>query len=123
MGLNREGHILCAFLSSSTQWDIFSRLTVSHLVREGEAEDSLVNHPIGQVSVEPADCGLQVAQLVQHHHASLNHRQSCPVRDSILPRVLFSEIPEERQLLQTSHPVYNQKEGKTLVISRQQFAI
>lgn len=48
-------------------------LTVSHWVSIGQAETGQVNHAVRQVDVEATHCCLQVAQLVQDHHAALHH--------------------------------------------------
>lgn len=49
-------------------------LTVSHGVSIRQAEACQVDHAVGQVNVKTTHCCLQVAQLVQDHHASLHHR-------------------------------------------------
>ncbi|KAL0604196.1 Protein GVQW1 [Plecturocebus cupreus] len=93
MGSHSVAHVAMQWYDHSLQWlqrpglkqssllsfprSLF-KLTISHLIREGEAEDGFVNHPVGKVCVEPAHCGLQVAQLVQYHHAALNDRQGRP---------------------------------------------
>lgn len=48
-------------------------LTVAHGVRVRQAEAGQVDHTVGQVNVEASHRRLQVAELVQHHHAPLHH--------------------------------------------------
>ena len=86
--------------------------TVSHGVGVGQAEAGQVYHAIGQVDVEAAHGGLEVAELVQDHHAALHHRQrrgggAAPLAFPIHPTVhavfdgvLLCKVPEEGQLLQ-----------------------
>lgn len=80
-------------------------LTVAHLIGEGQAEDGLVDHPVGQVGVEPAHGGLQVAELVEDHHAALGDGQGAAVGHAVLGRVLLRQVPQEGQLLQACHPL------------------
>lgn len=104
-------------------------LTIPHGVRVGQAEAGQVDHAVGQVDVEASHCCLQVAQLVQYHHASLHHRHhgsSCWSRRrrhregavtvghsvyTVFHRILLGKIPQEGQLLQACHSLWK-KEGK-----------
>lgn len=102
-------------------------LTVSHGVRVGQTETSQVDHAIGQVDVKTAHGRLQVAQLVQHHHAALYHRhhwssarsrqrrsgEALSVErsiDAVLHWILLSEVSQEGQLLQTCDSLWK-KDG------------
>lgn len=95
-------------------------LTVAHGVGIRQAEAGQIDHTVGQVNVEASHRRLQVAELVEHHHASLHHRHHGSPRrgrhrravsvggavDPVFHRILLRQIPQEGQLLQTGDPLW-----------------
>lgn len=65
------------------------KLTIAHLISVGQAEGGHINHAVRQVDVEAAYTGLQVTELVQHHHAALHDRKRSTIRNAVFRRVLL----------------------------------